>query len=136
MLPSGGAAARSIERMHIVNVVLDCADPERLAPFWMAATGYSRGWSDQTWIVLSPGVPDRPLLLLQRVPEPKLGKNRVHFDLGAEDLEAEVARLVALGAMRGERRDLGFVHWNVMADPDGNEFCISAHQPAAEASSD
>jgi predicted enzyme related to lactoylglutathione lyase len=117
-------------RMHIANVVIDCADPERLAPFWSAATGYSRTWSNDEFIVLSPGDRGGPLLLLQRVPETKVGKNRVHVDLGASDLEAEVERLVGLGAVRGQAHDLGFVRWNVMADPDGNEFCISAPQPA------
>lgn len=115
--------------MDIVNVVIDCADPHRLAPFWQAATGYQPVWSNETFIVLAPSEPGRPNLLLQRVPEPKPGKNRVHVDLGAADMEAEVARLIALGASRGEAYDMGAVRWNVMADPDGNEFCISARAP-------
>jgi hypothetical protein len=113
--------------MHIRNVVIDCADPEWLAPFWAEATGYERVWSNEAFIVLSSQDADRPNLLLQRVPEPKVGKNRVHIDLGARDLEAEEARLEQLGATRGQLHDLGFARWRVMADPDGNEFCISAH---------
>jgi Glyoxalase-like domain len=112
--------------MHIHNVVIDCSDPERLAPFWEAATGYPRVWSNEVFIVLSCQEPGRPNLLLQRVPEPKVGKNRVHVDLGTSQLEAEEERLVGLGASRGQLHDLGFVRWRVMADPDGNEFCISA----------
>jgi predicted enzyme related to lactoylglutathione lyase len=112
--------------MQIMNVVIDCAEPERLAPFWQAATGYTQTWSNTEFVVLTPDERGRPNLLLQRVPEPRLGKNRVHVDLGAPDLEAEIQRLVGLGAVRGEPFDIGFVRWNTMADPDGNEFCISA----------
>jgi Glyoxalase-like domain len=118
--------------MDILSIVLDCADPERLGPFWSAATGYRRVWSDDTWILLAPTERGKPQLLLQRVPEPKSGKNRMHIDLVAQDLDADVARLVSLGATRGERRRLGDIaEWNVMADPDGNEFCISAPHQAS-----
>ncbi len=120
--------------MEILNVVFDCADPERSAPFWSAATGYRCVWPDETWIVLAPAERGKPQLLLQRVPEPKSGKNRVHIDMAGQDLDAEVARLFSFGATRGERRCPGDIaEWNVMADPDGNEFCISApHQSSAQ----
>ena len=83
--------------------------------------------------MLTPAERGKPQLLLQRVPEPKSGKNKVHIDLAGQDLDAEVARLVSLGATPGERHRLGDIaEWNVMADPDGNEFCISApHQSSA-----
>jgi hypothetical protein len=108
-------------------VVIDSADPERLAPFWEAATGYRRTWSNEEFIVLSPTERGQPNLLLQRVPEPKMAKNRCHVDLGAADLQAETTRLEGLGAIRGEGYDLGFARWNVMVDPEGNEFCIGVH---------
>ncbi len=73
--------------MEILNVVFDCADPERSAPFWSAATGYRCVWPDETWIVLAPAERGKPQLLLQRVPEPKSGKNRVHIDLAGQDLD-------------------------------------------------
>jgi predicted enzyme related to lactoylglutathione lyase len=69
---------------------------------------------------------DRPHVLLQQVPEPKQAKNRVHIDLYAEDIEAEATRLVGLGAKRlsdGPMSEHG-VCWIVMADPEGNEFCV------------
>lgn len=112
--------------MDIVNVVIDCANPQRLAPFWQAATGYQSVWSNDGIVVLAPSEQGRPNLLLQRVPEPKTGKNRVHVDLGAADLEAEARRLMGLGATRGEAYDIGVARWIVMTDPDGNEFCVSA----------
>jgi predicted enzyme related to lactoylglutathione lyase len=114
--------------MQIMNVVIDCADPERLAPFWEAATGYGRTWSNEYFTVLSATEPGQPNLLLQRVTERKVAKNRCHMDLSAADLEAETARLEGLGATRGESYDVGFARWNVMADPEGNEFCISVHR--------
>ena len=116
--------------MQIVNVVIDCLDPDRLSPFWEAATGRQRTWSNGEFVVLSADSPGQPLLLLQRVPEAKIGKNRCHLDLGAPELEAEVERLIGLGARRGETHDLGFVRWTVMADPDGNEFCLSSAHSA------
>jgi predicted enzyme related to lactoylglutathione lyase len=121
--------------MQILNVVLDCVDPERLAPFWEAATGYRRTWSNDYFIVLSPAERGQPNLLLQRVEEPKIVKNRCHVDLGAADLEAEMARLENLGATRGQAYDLGFVRWNIMADPQGNEFCITHSGPEAASAS-
>ena len=120
--------------MRIRNVVIDCTDPERLSPFWEAATGYARVWSNDYFIVLSPADQSQPALLLQRVPEAKVAKNRCHVDLLAEaDAETEIQRLVALGATRGASYDMG-VQWTVMADPEGNEFCISHPAPQSQSS--
>ena len=67
-----------------------------------------------------------PNMLFLRVPERKAAKNRVHLDLHADDREAEVARLEALGATRhGEHDEFG-VRWTVLADVEGNEFCVAA----------
>jgi hypothetical protein len=116
--------------MRIANVVIDCPDPARLAPFWEAATGYQRVYADEYFIVLTPGAPGPPNLLLQRVPEPKVGKNRVHVDLATPDMDGEVRRMESLGATRGETFEMG-VRWTVMSDPEGNEFCISLHAEEA-----
>src|SRR4051812_38100706 len=117
--------------MQIRNVVIDCADLERQAPFWEAATGYARTWANEYFVVLSPSEPGRPNLLLQKVPEPKVGKSRCHIDLQAEgETEAEIARLEGLGATRGESFDYG-VQWTVMSDPEGTEFCVTHRQEAA-----
>jgi predicted enzyme related to lactoylglutathione lyase len=65
-------------------------------------------------------------LVLQRVPEPKAGKNRMHVDIVADDVEPEVERLEAIGARRlhnGIQR-FGQTRWITMADPEGNEFCV------------
>ena len=84
--------------MHIA-VVLDCADPEGLARFWAEALGYRQQPLEEPYLMLLPARRGAgPVLALQRVPEPKVGKNRMHIDLHVEDLDGDVARLVALGA--------------------------------------
>jgi predicted enzyme related to lactoylglutathione lyase len=67
----------------------------------------------------------QPGMLFQKVPEPKAGKNRVHVDLRADDMAAEVRRLVELGAVVLAERNLGSFRWTVLADPAGNEFCVN-----------
>jgi predicted enzyme related to lactoylglutathione lyase len=77
-------------------------------------------------VVLVPDDEVRPPLLLQRVPEAKNGKNRMHVDIVRDDVEAEVARLEVLGARRVHDglRSMGPVRWVTMADPEDNEFCV------------
>ena len=117
--------------LHTAGVTMDCADPRALATFWSAALGYEIGQDfDGEFLVLQPPG-GGAYLSLQRVPEPRAGKNRLHLDFHCADRGAEVARLVALGATEvGEHAMSGFV-WTVLADPDGNEFCVAA--PAAQA---
>ncbi len=109
-----------------IGLVLDCADPERLAPFWSAALGYTNLGHGGSYVLLAPEGGGGPNLLLQRVPEPRVAKNRMHLDLHTPDIEAEASRLVELGARRLhpavlEEHD---THWVLMADPEGNEFCV------------
>jgi predicted enzyme related to lactoylglutathione lyase len=106
--------------------VLDCGDPDALADFWTAALHYRRSHRVGPYLVLVPVGWDIPELLLQQVPEPKVGKNRAHFDLRAPGIEAEVTRLCSLGAtmMTEVPVEEDGVRWVVMADPDGNEFCV------------
>lgn len=108
----------------VAHVTFDCADPRRLAEFWSKATGYQIEQQSEELVTLFPGEGDQPKLLFIQVPEPRTVKNRVHLDVGVSDVDAEAARLIELGATRGEtHRGHGFV-WAVMADPEGNEFCI------------
>lgn len=108
-------------------VTIDCADPQRLAAFWADAAGYQSVHDDPNFVVLAPpGGPEAGLALgFQRVPEPRAAKNRVHVDWQTEDRAAEVVRLEKLGAkVLGEETASGF-NWTVLADPDGNEFCVA-----------
>lgn len=120
-------------------VIVDCADPERVATFWQAALGWRRTHvsADGGEIVLEPpeGSPEdgvSPDLLFIRVPDPTPGKNRLHLDLRPTDQAAEVSRLEGLGAIRVEvgqsqRED---TYWVVMADVEDNEFCVLRPWPA------
>jgi predicted enzyme related to lactoylglutathione lyase len=105
------------------NVIIDCHDLERQAAFWAAVSGFERRWTDGAYLMLVDPAQPRPCIILQRVTEPKAGKNRLHLDFGAADLEAEVERLVAIGATRLETHP-EYGGFTVMHDPEGNEFCI------------
>ncbi|HEX3814799.1 MAG TPA: VOC family protein [Mycobacteriales bacterium] len=104
--------------------VLDCVDADRLAEFWAAALGYERGGTHLPYISLRDPDRIRPELLLQQVPEPKSGKNRMHLDLRIPAMEPMLTRLLGLGArvLRGPFDDNGWLT-TVLADPEGNEFC-------------
>ena len=109
-------------------ITLDCADPQHLAAFWAATLRYVPRQEKDDWVVVQPVEGGRPALGFQRVPEPKVGKNRVHLDIRARSpatLEEEVARLVDLGAraVRLIAEEPGNTHW-IMQDPEGNEFCV------------
>lgn len=140
-----------------IQLVFDAADPARLAEFWAAALGYRipepppphASWDD--W-ARAQGIPEdrmndasaledstgtRPRIFIQRVPEPKVAKNRLHIDLSVSGghgvplderrvrVDAEVTRLKALGASdaRGAIEQRG-EYWVRMNDPEGNEFCV------------
>jgi len=107
-----------------IDIVIDCADPETLADFWAEALGYTKAGLFDPYFVLV--APERafPPVILQRVPEPKTTKARIHVDLRVPGIEAAAQRLEALGARRidiGQGPEPG---WIVMADPEGNEFCV------------
>jgi predicted enzyme related to lactoylglutathione lyase len=111
---------------HLV-VVIDCGDLDRSAQFWASVLGYARdGPPGGRYQGLVPAGGQGIEILLQRVPEVKSGKNRLHLDLRTADLDAEVERVVVLGARRLTSTPVtewGW-RWHILADPDGNEFCI------------
>jgi hypothetical protein len=106
-------------------VVLDCLDADTLSDFWAAALGFRRGPFGAPYVRLRDPAGRWPDLLLQQVPEPRPGKNRMHLDMQVLDPDAEVNRLTALGAtiLVPAHDDEGFLTV-VMADPEGNEFCM------------
>ena len=110
-----------------VVIVIDCSNLDRSARFWAAVLGYEAG-PDATgpYRGLTPASGVGIDLLLQRVPDVKGQKNRLHLDLRTPDLEAETARVVALGATLLTSQpvlEVGW-RWHILADPEGNEFCI------------
>jgi predicted enzyme related to lactoylglutathione lyase len=115
--------------LRIQCLTIDAADPRRLATFWEAALGWRRTEEDDVEVVIEPpsGSPqDRvaPDLLFLRVDDARVVKNRLHLDLRPDDQAAEVARLEGLGATRVDIGQGDDVTWVVMADPEGNEFCV------------
>jgi len=121
----------SYARGHLV-VVVDCADLERALRFWSAALGYiDAGGDGATYRSVLPAEGPGVEVLLQRTSDEKHGKNRVHLDLRTRDLDAEVGRVLSLGATRLTAEPIeehGWT-WHVLADPDGNEFCILRPPP-------
>ena len=123
--------------VRIQCLCVDSADPERLAHFWAEALGWRITSQKPDEIVLEPPadspesglVPD---LLFSPVPEAKAGKNRLHLDLRPTDQGLEVARLVRLGARRLDIGQGRQVSWVVLADPEGNEFCVLRALPPQE----
>ena len=109
-----------------IGLVLDCHDAASLAGFWAAALDYVTVGEAGAYVMLLPNGRPGPKLLLQRVPEPKSVKNRMHLDIDAVDIEAEAARLQALGARRVQPDQLHEhgTNWILMPDPEGNEFCV------------
>jgi hypothetical protein len=112
---------------RLIAITVDCRHAEALAEFWRHALDYpeTSRWTDShgvTYVELK--APDRPSMLFQPVPERKTVKNRLHLDLAPHGIEQrdEVERLVTLGATLLEDPDDD--PWIVLADPEGNEFCV------------
>ena len=121
---------------RIENISIDSTSPAETAQFWAEVLGWVIVEDDDDEIALQPpaGSPEAgvvPDILFLRVPEDKVAKNRLHLDLRPDNQAAEVARLEALGATRVDIGQGGDVTWVVMADPEGNEFCVLRAVPAA-----
>ena len=117
--------------LKIQCVTVDAHDPHELAEWWAGALGFTvKQLDDEDEVAIIP--PDRgkdPAILFIRVPDEKTVKNRYHFDLTPDDRDAEVARLEAMGATRVDIGQTGEESWVVLADPEGNEFCVLAPRP-------
>ena len=112
------------------ELVVDCRDPEGLAAFWAAVLDYRVIGREEDGAV-EIGPPEgfggaAPTLVFGPVPDPTPGKARLHIDLNAtdRDQDAELERLLGLGAVRADVGQSGNEGWHVLADPEGNEFCL------------
>jgi len=110
---------------RLTEIVIDAHDPKRLADFWCEVLGYSVTETDDGEVAIGTGDGTVPDLLFASVPEDKAVKNRIHLDVNATDRDQtdEVERLLALGA-RPVDVGQGDSTWVVLADPEGNEFCV------------
>jgi len=113
-------------------VTVDATDAPALARFWSTALDrpIAESWNQYVWLEAPPG---HPKLAFQGVPDRAAGTHRVHLDVGAADVDATVARLLALGATPVQVMEEDGLRWVTMADPDGNVFCVL---PRAEAVTD
>jgi predicted enzyme related to lactoylglutathione lyase len=119
------------ENLRLQCITIDSENPKKLAEFWAAALDWKITFEDEIEVCIelldgSPEVGRIPDMLFLKNPDKKSVKNRLHFDLRPQDQEAEVARLEALGAKKIEIGQSNYegTTWVVMADPEGNEFCV------------
>jgi predicted enzyme related to lactoylglutathione lyase len=112
--------------LKVEMITFDCDDPDGLAEWWAKAVGGSVNPVAPGFFVTVARA-DGPGLSFQKVDDPTPGKNKVHIDFFADDMEAEVKRVVELGATETGRHEFGAeFQWVVLADPAGNAFCIAA----------
>ncbi|MEU2155117.1 VOC family protein [Streptomyces sp. NPDC019396] len=114
---------------RISELVIDCADPDRLAAFWSKVLGYAElGREDDGSIEIGPqdAAHGLPTLVLSPSSAPRTGKLQLHIDVSAtdRDQDAELERLLVLGARPVDVGQTGAESWHVLADPEGNEFCL------------
>jgi predicted enzyme related to lactoylglutathione lyase len=110
----------------IKHMTFDCSDPGRLARFWSEAVRGSVADDRGDFVVVQARSVGVRHLAFARVPEGKAAKNRVHIDFQADDRPAEVSRLESIGArVLSEHSEWG-LEWTVLADPEGNEFCVAS----------
>ena len=110
---------------RLTELVIDARDPASLASFWMSALGWELAGTDEDGVEISDPSGRSPTFMFAHVPEAKAGKNRLHVDLNPVDCDQdeELARLLALGAHTVDIGQ-GVQSWIVLADPEGNEFCL------------
>jgi hypothetical protein len=117
--------------VRLYTVVIDARHPRALAQFWAAALGWQilaeHPEEDDEEVIVGANEQAYPGLCILRVPESKTIKNRLHLDLVPDDVddkELEIERLISLGATRVDIGQAADASWVVLADPEGNEFCV------------
>ncbi|MBB2949068.1 hypothetical protein FB565_008873 [Actinoplanes lutulentus] len=111
---------------RIAVIAIDALDPHRIAEFWMAVFGWTVVDEDDEVISIGPADGSGPAIDVARVRERKQVKNRLHLDVRADGTsqQDEVARLLTLGARPADVGQPADASWVVLADPEGNEFCV------------
>jgi predicted enzyme related to lactoylglutathione lyase len=112
--------------LRIGAVVINTTDVERLSGFWTEVLGVEEARRAPGFIWLKPQNPGALRIGLQQVPDPTPGRRRLHLDSVVDDIEVATARILELGGSHVEDHEIPGFTWRVMADPDGNEFCIAA----------
>jgi catechol 2,3-dioxygenase-like lactoylglutathione lyase family enzyme len=114
---------------RLSEIVVDARDPEALAAWWAEVLGYRVLGREDGAVEIGPEAGfggAAPTLVFAPVAEPSPGKSRLHLDLNAtdRDQDAELERLLGLGATRADVGQTGEESWHVLADPEGNPFCL------------
>lgn len=119
----------AIMACRISELIIKCRDPQRLAAFWCEVLGFIVLDTDDGAVEIGPregfgGL--QPTLVFSPTTEPERAKLRLHFDVNAvdRDQDAELQRLLALGARPADVGQTGEEPWHCLADPEGNEFCL------------
>jgi catechol-2,3-dioxygenase len=110
-------------------VTLDCSDAPALARFWAAVLGLQvaeNATAEHAVLLAGDGAASGPRIVFNKVPEPKIVKNRVHLDILSDTFDAEAERLLSLGAKKLNEVEAGQSHWITFADIEGNEFDLIA----------
>ncbi|MFH8406303.1 VOC family protein [Streptomyces sp. NPDC018019] len=110
--------------VSLYQLAVDAHDPKGLATFWARVLDWRIVYEDPEEVIIAAGENALPGIVFLAVPEAKAGKNRLHIDLTPDDQAAEVARITGLGARRADVGQGDDVSWAVLADPEGNEFCV------------
>jgi predicted enzyme related to lactoylglutathione lyase len=124
---SGAFYARFMSEpvITVSTVVINTTDPQRLADFWKEILGVGIGHQFSDFFIwLRPQEDRKVSLAFQKVPDPTPGRNRLHLDSTVPDVAIARARIETLGGSHVEDHSMSGYEWSVMADPDGNEFCI------------
>ncbi|WP_454698148.1 VOC family protein [Arthrobacter humicola] len=111
---------------RIAAIMVNAVNAEELAAFWAALLGTTVSARFDQFVWLKPAAPGAPQLAFQEVPDATEGRRRLHLDVHGPDPESLRAHAESLGAVFVEGHDIGDFHWNVMHDPEGNEFCIAS----------
>ena len=110
--------------LRLWTIDVNARDPQRLARWWADALSWKIFFEDENEVVITTDDERFPGITFVPVPEEKSGVNRLHLDLVPDDQDAEVERLLAKGATRADVGQPDDVTWVVLADPEGNEFCV------------
>lgn len=113
--------------LSVAMITVDTTDPLPLATWWAEQTGGSIVDENDGWFVTVKVGEATPLLAFQKTADPTPGKNRIHLDFGTTDRAADIERLTAAGATHVADHDMEGFSWTILADPDGNQFCVAQH---------
>ena len=110
----------------VSTIMIDCNDLEAMVSFWKEALDLEEKVRYPNYVWLGRVSETGPALAFQQVPEKREGKNRIHLDLASPDPAAFTERVTELGGSRVEDHEVAGFHWSVLADPEGNVFCVTA----------